>query len=249
MRTRASWISCVGTTLIMLGACADAPEILAPADVSTKVAPANEQAAHEYEVTIENLTSGQPLSPGVIATHTGKTSLFRVGEAASEGIRLIAENGDPSRAIADLSGNPDVYRVLSTGAPVHRVGGPGSSSLTVRIAARANANRISLAVMLVCSNDGFTGLSNVRLPGGFQPAVYHVAGYDAGTEANQETSESIVDGCGAIGPVALPSDGNARPATAETIAHHAGILGVGDLSPALHGWSDPVARITIQRIK
>ena len=36
-----------------------------------------------YEVTIENLTSGQPLSPGLIVTHDRSASLFRVGHPAS----------------------------------------------------------------------------------------------------------------------------------------------------------------------
>ena len=36
-----------------------------------------------YQVTIENLTGGQPFTPPVVATHKGGVRLFRVGKAAS----------------------------------------------------------------------------------------------------------------------------------------------------------------------
>jgi hypothetical protein len=33
------------------------------------------------------------------------------------------------------------------------------------------------------------------------------------------------------------------------IAHHHGIRGGADLDPAVHGWRDPVARISVERVK
>lgn len=36
-----------------------------------------------YEVTITNLTTGQPLTPPVVATHKKPAEIFEVGEAAS----------------------------------------------------------------------------------------------------------------------------------------------------------------------
>lgn len=42
-----------------------------------------------YEVTITNLTEGQPLTPPVVATHRRKNQLFKVGRPASVGIREI----------------------------------------------------------------------------------------------------------------------------------------------------------------
>ena len=45
-----------------------------------------------YEVTITNLTAGQPLTPPILVTHTRKTGIFQVGEAASDAIQQIAEN-------------------------------------------------------------------------------------------------------------------------------------------------------------
>ena len=206
-----------------------------------------------YEVTLENLTTGQPFSPGVIATHRKRRHAFEVGDPASEGIRLIAEDGDPSVAVADLSGTRGFHDVQATPAPVGCIGcggPPFPTSLTLQITARGNANRLSLAVMLICTNDGFTGLDGVKLPGGFKPKTFYAAGYDAGTEANDELYTSIVDPCGGIGPVAVAPDGaNDRTPTSGVITHHPGIQGVGDLDPSLYGWEDPVLRVTVKRLQ
>jgi len=233
---------------LWLAACADTREVAAPR-LEADVAPAAEAATRSYDVTITNLTTGQPFSPGALATHTKQVAFFRVGDPASEGLRLIAEDGDESVAVAELTGQTGVFQVVDVNLPTGRVGGPLPTSRTFRIEAAANANRISLAVMLICTNDGFTGLDGVALPGGFKPVVYYAAGYDAGTEANDERSASIVDPCFAIGPTARPPDGNARPQTAGVIEHHAGIQGGADLDPSAHGWQNPVARITIQRVQ
>lgn len=208
-----------------------------------------DDAMHTYDVTIDNLTTGQPLSPGVVVTHTKRVHVWELGERASEGIRLIAEDGDPSVAKSELAGQPGVHEVVATTKPIHRLGGPGSTSLTVRISAKDNENRLSVAVMLICTNDGFTGLDGVKLPGGSKAKVFYASAYDAGTEANDELSTSIVDPCGAIGPVPMPPDGNNRTATSDVITYHPGIQGGHSLDPALHGWQNPVARITVQRVK
>jgi hypothetical protein len=209
---------------------------------------ANDAATHTYEITVTNLTTGQPMSPGVFVTHTKQQSLFSTGTEASEGIRLIAENGDPMTAVGAVTGQPGILDVQSIGAPIHRIGGPGPNSLTFQITARANANRFSFAVMLICTNDGFTGLNGVKLPGGFEPATYYAMAYDGGTELNDEVSGSIVPPCFGIGPVSGPAGGGARTPTSDVIAPHAGIQGGADLDPAQHGWTEPVARITIQRV-
>jgi hypothetical protein len=31
------------------------------------------------------------------------------------------------------------------------------------------------------------------------------------------------------------------------VHHHEGIMGNGDLSPAIHGWGNPVAMLTVRR--
>ena len=198
-----------------------------------------------YEVTIENLTSGQPLSPGLIVTHDRSASLFRVGHPASYGIIKIAEDGDPAPALAAANGAPGIFSVTPINAPIHRRGGPGPSSATFQVEAPAAATSLSIAVMLICTNDGFTGLESVPLPNATATSYGHA--WDAGSETNDELSESIVDPCGTIGPVALPADGkNDAPAEdGGRITGHRGIAGGGDLTSA-HRWRGPVVKITIR---
>ncbi len=230
-------------------ACSDNDSVVDPGELDDTASlhrTAN-AATHEYEVTITNLTTGQPLSPGVVFTHTRRNSFLR--GKASEGLRLIAENGDPSVAVMELGDARGVADVVATSAPIHRVGGPGPDMLTTTISARANARYLSLAVMLICTNDGFTALRGVKLPRGYEPKTYYARAYDAGTELNEETSATVVDPCFAIGPTMGSADGNARTATDRRIRYHRGIKGGADLDPALHNWNGPIARVTVQRIK
>ncbi len=216
-----------------------------------------------YIVKLENLTKSQPFSPGAIASHEAHPKhayaryrdagvLFEVGEKASEGIRLIAENGDPSTAVAELVANDRVQQAFATPRPVGCIGcgGPFSNTLTTFIEAKQGHNRLSLAVMHICTNDGFTGLNSARLPYGYRARTFYARGYDSGTEANDELYTSIVDPCGGIGPVAVAGDGeNNRTATDDVIRHHPGIQGGADLDPDVYGWYDPVLKVRVKQIR
>ena len=242
--------------LIAIAACTDAGPTSISESRSVNLSPnvstaAAAAATHRYRVTLENRTTGQVFSPGVIATHTEAAIVWRVGAAASEGIRAIAEDGDQAVAVAELTGAPGIFDVVDINMPTNRIGGgaPFPTTRTFEINASANANRLSLAVMIICTNDGFTGLSSVKLPGGFKAEVHDVGAWDAGTEQNNEKFDQIVDPCTMAGPVPAAPDGNGRVPTQGVILPHANIQGVGDLSVALHGWRFPVARITVQRIQ
>jgi hypothetical protein len=208
-----------------------------------------------YRVTIENETDGQPFSPGVAVTHRRSTQLFDVGDHASPGIEAIAEDGNEAPAVAEVTGSAGITDVFDINRPITRedttVGG-FTDEFTFEIQARPG-DRLSLAVMLICTNDGFTGLDSVKLPREGSH-TYHAAGYDAGTENNTEQSEDIVDPCSALGPAPLAGDPNGNEdAGVDTsphgpIHHHPGIEGGADLSESMHGWTNPVAEITIERI-
>ena len=71
--------------------------------------------------------------------------------------------------------------------------------------------------------------------------MYYVDAYDAGTERNNEDAAFM----GALGGLASlyvrdPENG--------VIAPHPGVRGDNDLDPAIWGWVDPVAKITIERL-
>ncbi len=95
--------------------------------------------------------------------------------------------------------------------------------------------------MLVSTNDAFMAVNRIKLPHKF--SMLTVPAYDAGVEANDESCKYILG----------PPCGNANSASdvaGEGFVHiHSGIHGIGDLSTAKHDWRNPVAKISIRRMK
>ncbi len=85
------------------------------------------------------------------------------------------------------------------------------------------------------------------------PTTFTAAGYDAGTEINTEDFADLVPPCQSLIGVSSgePGTGSSDPSLAEggVIHRHAGIAGIADLVPSIHGWTNPVARITIERVR
>lgn len=107
---------------------------------------------------------------------------------------------------------------------------------------------LSVVVIIICTNDGFTGLSSVKLPGGFKPAVFETTAYDAGSEPN---TEAVFRHRRSL-PGNRPGYRTCCSTQWGTIQPHGGIQGIATeegLDPALHNRDDPVARITVRRIK
>jgi Spondin_N len=242
---RVTWLA---STAVALAGIVAAPTALA--------------STREYKVTVKDLTSGQPLTPPVAATHSGRHAIFEVGQPASVGVREVAENGNNNPLLAFLEADPfgNVFEAKQGGdGPLVPEGTPGAAMFDDRVVfpieANARANRLSLVSMLICTNDGFTGVDSLRLPrrvGGV--SIDRTNGYDAHTEINTEDYANMVPPCkGLIGDPPPPSSdegtGVSEPSLAEggVIAHHGGIVGGSDLVPAVHGWTDPVARIKVER--
>ena len=120
-----------------------------------------------YKVTISNLTPGQPFTPPVLVTHSDKTGIFTVGEAASSEIQAIAENGNNAPLMTALGVDVEVHEVVGGMVPLVPANNPGvtgfASSETFTITTRGNAKFLSFASMLICTNDGFTGLDSIKL--------------------------------------------------------------------------------------
>jgi len=231
--------------------------LAAAALVLLAAAPASAAAQRTYEVTITNLTSGQAFTPPLIATHRGSTHLFQVGASANLGTQEIAENGNLAPMIAALAADPAVSAFVAAAAPLVPDGTPHSGdfadSVTLTITAGPGAQFLSYESMLICTNDGFTGVDSLKLPNQVGASVSVTgAGYDAGTEINTEDFADIVPPCqGLIGVSSADTGtGTTNPALAEggVIHHHAGIMGGNDLLPAVHGWIDPVVEITVKRV-
>ena len=182
-----------------------------------------------YEITLENLTIGQIFSPPIFITHKPGYQFFHLRGQASEELRLIAENGnnDPAAEVANASRK--VVDVEALSVPLL----PGES-LTITIQARRGA-RLSLASMLVQTNDGFVGASGLRLPKEGTENFY-LRTYDAGTEKNNELAEYVP------GP---PFGGTLRDPSNQRIHLHRGILGIGDVDPEIYDWHGSTAKLTV----
>ena len=200
------------------------------------------QETRTYSVTIENLTDGQPFTPPVVAAHSSDMDVFEMGEAASEGVQQIAENGNNDPLVGVLSGSSAVSDYTTGDGPVM----PGES-MTLTLDASSD-DLLSVVFMLICTNDGFSGVDSWELPASGSQTVDANA-YDAGTETNTEDFADIVPPC--QGLIGVSSDdegtGETNPDLAEggVITMHAGIQGGDDLTVDDHGWTDPVARITV----
>jgi Spondin_N len=194
-----------------------------------------------WQITITNLTppgpgapGSQPLSPPLVAVHSSKADVWSVGDFASHGVAAIAEdanNGPLESALPQLEGVKAVQTV--PGGPI-----PSGTSRSFQVTTEGTFNRLSIVTMLVNTNDAFTGLDSLHVRA--QGETRNTMAYDAGSELNNEL-ESHIPG---------PCCGNmfVRAPEGQPIRHHDGITGVGDLSPALYDWSDPVARIAIERV-
>jgi hypothetical protein len=140
-------------------------------------------------------------------------------------------------AAADDDGGTKSWSVTITNLTPAGPGPPGASR-TFTLQTDGRFNRLSLVTMLVNTNDAFTGLDSLKLRG--RGETHSTAAYDAGSELNNELETHIPGPC-CNNPFVRAPEG-------ELIRHHPGITGVGDLDPALYGWSNPVARIEIERV-
>ncbi len=204
--------------------------------------PAAGQTNVTYTVTIENLTTGQPFTPPVLVTHSSALDIFESGQSASAEIQAIAENGNADPLLTLIGGSSAVYDSVAGTAPIL----PGETA-TLSIEA-PSGSLISAVMMLICTNDGFTGLDSVALQASGAQTIDADA-YDAGTENNTEDFADIVPPCQGLIGVTSDDDGTgaSNPALAEggVVSAHAGVQGGTDLTTADHGWTDPVARITV----
>jgi len=191
-----------------------------------------------YRVTIVNVTPGSQLTPVLAAVHERSASLFTLGEPSSDELAILAEGGDT----APLQELLDTLPAVSTATTV-----PGpSEGLTFageRVEFEISANRrevMSFAAMILPTNDSFVALNAVPLPryGSYR---FTALGYDAGSEDNDELCVNIP------GPTCGADGGSPE---GEGFVHvSGGVHGIGDLPEEEYDWRNPVANVTITRIR
>ena len=201
------------------------------------------QSDARYNVTVTNLTKGQTFTPLLIATHTPAVLIFAPGTQASPQLAVLAEEGATDMLATLLRGMTADVREVVTAAGLQTP----AVSATFQIAGGGTFSRLSIAAMLIPTNDAFMGLSGLTVPSGFDPVVVDLLAYDSGTEINDERCASIpgpsFTECGGPG-------GGARAGRGEgAVTVHNGMHGVGDMNRPLRDWRGPVARVTVQRVR
>ena len=218
-----------------------------------------------YTVNITNLTNAQPLAPAAIILHEPGYNAFVDGEAASIGIEEMAEGGDPTMVLDEARTATNQYLdSVSTGAPL----GPksiGTAQTLIVPASDVDDLRLTVTTMLVNTNDAFTGLNamNVSNMTVGQSASFMAPTWDAGTEANLETAETMpgpAAGAAGGGGAAAGFDA-ARDDLFDVVHFHSGVVTTANATDASleglstsvlgeeHRFANPSAKITITRTR
>ena len=199
---------------------------------------ANPRRAFEVGATLENRTTGQPITPPVVVVHDKKVDVLEYTRPRELlGIDALSESGDGTVLLSTLSEMPGVVSVRQwqTDGPI----APGSSFSGN---ARAfSGNVVTVLGMFTCTNDGYIAASaevkgaSISIEG--TSVVAKV--FDSGSENNWETAATVPCLGGDSAGISEGTGENGRQ-------EHPGIAGIRDLSVDLHGWtSDRTALLSL----
>jgi hypothetical protein len=205
----------------------------------------NSSPVATYDVKLTNLTANQPMAPIAAILHGQGFTAWQVGATARDGLEQLAEGGDPGSLLAEAAANLAVRDWVSG----HGIVPPGSSD-TVALTGRLEGAQLSVASMLVNTNDAFTGTTGQSLDDlqVGQSMTIDMSSYDAGTEDNSETASSVP------GPVAGGEGYNPARDDRDFVTVHPGVVSADDglAVSALdesHRFQNPAAQLVITRIR
>jgi hypothetical protein len=224
--------------LLGLAACNGSSNDHMPTPTPTPT-PAPTPVTVSYEVTVTNLTQGQPLSPIAVILHDAG-NFWEIGQATSVALEKLAESGSNTDFLA-LNG-------VAASASGEGLLMPGiSETINVSIEDDTSA-MLTVAAMLGKTNDGFTGLNAVSLADlqvgdSWSKTTF---AYDAGTEANTE-SMATLGSAGGEGYNPMRDD-------LGFVTMHPGVVSVDDGLPTsaltqAQRFDNPVAMVRITRIE
>jgi hypothetical protein len=199
------------------------------------------QQTAQYEVTITNVSPGQTLTPQLLVSHPPDIRLFRLGQPASEELEILAEGGDTQPLTDAVDG------VATDAVTIDGLLGPGES-VSMMIEGIPGSDRLSMAAMLIPTNDTFVALNGVPLPesGGVGRTL---TAYDAGTEENDQSCANIPgprcggEGYNDEGGEGFVHVGSGFHSLGDTDDDGAEVLG-----PVPYDWGNFVARVTVRRL-
>lgn len=210
--------------------------------------------AVDFDVQITNLSNSIFFTPFLVAAHPAGNNLFSVGQPASASLQAMAEGGDISALVADVT----ALGATIVDNPVGGILAPASSVMFNMNTDGTSNDRLSIVSMLLPTNDAFAGLNAVEIPTVPGTYTFTLPAYDAGTEANDE----LITGGGMPGVAGIPADPGGLAGTGGTGAAgadvnsnvhiHRGSLGdtdaaagTSDLDSRVHRWLNPVIRVTV----
>lgn len=233
----------IGVAAFMLAACSSNNN----GNQAPPPPPPPPPAMATFDVTVTNLTNGQPLSPVAVIAHQAGYAVFTIGSPATVGLETLAEGGDNSMLITEADADANV---LSSGSGAAPIGPAGSETISISVLeSELPGLLVSVSTMLVNTNDAISGLNGVDVSGLAEGDTWSARAivYDAGTELNSELAGEIPGPAGGgEGFNAARNDRNDR------VAMHSGVISQDDgfATSALtgqHRFDNPAMMVRIER--
>lgn len=201
--------------------------------------------AQDLTVTLTNLTQGIYFTPVIAAAHDADASIFHSTEAASEELKALAEGGSIAGVSSLLAGyNADIVENPAAGLL------NAAASTSFELTSSDGNDYLSIAAMMLPTNDGFVGLDSWEIPTEAGTYTVYLNAYDAGTEANDELIDSIPAAPG--GDAGTGGSGLTDNQANSNVHIHRGVLGdtdleggESDLDSRVHRWLNPIAKLTV----
>ncbi len=233
--TKKTFLLLASSSLLLLSACNDSNN-----NDEVMVTPPP-PIIYSYEISVTNLTQAQPMSPIAVMLHNDG-DFWQVGTSASTALEKLAESGDNSELLDN-----NIILVGKSGAGIL----PAGMSETIMLDIQDNIPaKLSLATMLVNTNDAFTGINALAIENLAvnESISVFTSSYDAGTEKNSELMATIP------GPAAGGEGFNSARDDVDFVAMHAGIVSQDDglmqsVLTQAHRFDNPSLKVTIKRVK
>ncbi len=153
-----------------------------------------------FTVTLTNTSASQPMTPPIVVLHNAPTAdpgirLFEATQPAIGEVIEIAENGNNAPLVGVVQGQ--IGQTIAAGGPAFvdpENPGPVLPGQTASITLEsAEENQVlSIVSMVVCTNDGFSGIDSRPLAA----ETFTAPIYDAGSETNVLMLNYWVPPCG-----------------------------------------------------
>ena len=171
-----------------------------------------------------NITNHQVLTPVAAVLYGAGYGAWEIGQKASHGLEVLAEGGDTTDFVQEAGENAAVTTSTVSSGPLLR----GEKTVLNLTGKADQKSMLTIASMLANTNDAFSGVDAVDLDEMLVGDQLNLMGmvYDAGTEANRETKDTIPGP--ASGTVRGEGYNAQRDDTRDEVRIHAGVISSDD---------------------